>query len=175
MAREGRARARRPIDAASFRKAMGAFATGVTVVTVEEGEGVHGMTANAFMSGSLDPPLCLVSVAKCAHTHALIPAARRFGVTVLAEHQEAAARHFAGLSGEAGASPFDKLAGAPVLADGVARIAANLHACLECGDHTLFVGEVVAASFGEHRPLIYHRGAFRIFTEKASAAMPEFW
>ena len=154
---------------------MGTFATGVTVVTVEDGERVHGMTANAFMSGSLDPPLCLVSVAKRARTHALIPAAGRFGVTVLAEHQETTARFFAGSGLEPPAFQFESLAGAPVLGDGVARIAAHLHASLDCGDHTLYVGEVVEAKLAEARPLIYHRAAFRVFAETVSAPAPEFW
>jgi len=175
MAREARARSRRPLDQALFRRAMGTFVTGVTVVSVEDGERVHGMTANAFMSASLDPPLCLVSVGKRAHTHALIAAAHRFGVTVLAEHQLDAARHFAGLRADALEFPFDTLAGAPVLAGGVARVAAILRASHDCGDHSLFVGEVVEVAIGEHRPLVYHRGAFRIFAEQASTPAPEFW
>ena len=175
MARETRARSHRPLDPNLFRKAMGTFVTGVTVVSVQDGVRAHGMTANAFMSGSLDPPLCLVSVAKRARTHALLAAAGRFGVTVLAEHQLEEARHFAGLRTERPAFAFDSLAGAPVLADGVARVAAALHACHDCGDHSLFVGEVVEVSVGEHRPLVYHRSAFRIFAEQAATAAPEFW
>ena len=71
-----------------FRKAMGCFATGVTIITVDlEGE-VHGMTANAFASVSLDPPLVLVCVDHTARTHAHLHAKKRFGVNILAENQQ---------------------------------------------------------------------------------------
>ena len=175
MAREARARQRRRLDSTLFRKAMGSFATGVTVVTVVDGDHVHGMTANAFMSGSLDPPLCLVSVAKRARTHALIPAAGRFGVTVLSEHQEREARRFSGQIGDQAVFPFEDLGGVRVLSEGVARIAAILQAAHDCGDHTLYVGEVVEAALGHHRPLLYHNGAFKTFASRTMVPAPEFW
>jgi flavin reductase (DIM6/NTAB) family NADH-FMN oxidoreductase RutF len=75
---------------------MSRFATGVTVITVREGDHVRGMTANAFMSGSLEPPLLVVSVAKRARMHACLLAAERFGVNILAEKQEEVSEHFAG-------------------------------------------------------------------------------
>jgi flavin reductase (DIM6/NTAB) family NADH-FMN oxidoreductase RutF len=177
MAIEPRARPRKALDLALFRKAMGAFATGVTVVTAADGERVHGMTANAFMSGSLEPPLCLVAVGKRARTHALIAAARRFGITVLGRHQEAVARHFAGQRVDEQAFEFAELARTPVLAEGVVRIVATLHSALDCGDHTLFVGEAIEAALADHAPLVYHRGAFRAFAERpaAFAPAPEFW
>ena len=64
-----------------------------------------------------------------------------------------------------------------MLADGVVRIAATLHAALDCGDHTLFVGEAIEAAFADHAPLLYHRGAFRALAEQAAsvAPAPEFW
>ena len=70
-----------------FRKALGCFSTGVTVITVDEGGEVHGMTANAFSSVSLDPPLVLVCVGHQARTHAHLQAKKRFGVNVLAADQ----------------------------------------------------------------------------------------
>jgi flavin reductase (DIM6/NTAB) family NADH-FMN oxidoreductase RutF len=66
-----------------FRRTMGGFATGVTVITMDDGGEPRGMTANAFMSGSLTPPLCVVSIAKRAHTHDRVRAAGRFGVNIL--------------------------------------------------------------------------------------------
>ena len=135
------------------------------------------MTANAFMSGSMAPPLCLVSVAKRAHTHGLIAAAKTFGVTILGEHQEALARRFAGpAKGEPGAI-FEELAGVPVLSEGAARIAASLHAAVDCGDHTLYVGEILDVDVSEFAPLLYHRSAFRVFRSDRSTQVPapEFW
>ena len=83
-------------DSRAFRNALGQFATGVTVITVKGPEGLHGMTANAFTSVSLDPPLVLVCIDKRNRTHALIQEVGRFGVSVLAEDHENVSRHFAG-------------------------------------------------------------------------------
>src|ERR1700689_3098648 len=78
-----------------FRKAMGCFATGVTIITVDlEGE-VHGMTANAFASVSLDPPLVLVCVDHATRTHAHLHAKKRFGINVLCEDQRAISEYYA--------------------------------------------------------------------------------
>ena len=79
------------IDAALFRRVMGSFATGVTVITAEAEEGVRGMTANAFMSGSLDPPLCIISVSKKARMHELLEKTGHFGVSMLARVRKTSA------------------------------------------------------------------------------------
>ena len=84
------------LDTGLFRRVMGRFATGVTVITAEAEGGVRGMTANAFMSGSLSPPLCIISVATKAKLHNALTAGRTFGVSMLAQGQEAISRHFAG-------------------------------------------------------------------------------
>ena len=83
-------------DHGLFRRVMGSFATGVTVITTEARGEVRGMTANAFMSGSLEPPLCLVSVGKRARLHPLLIEAGHFGVSILAKDQEKLSTHFAG-------------------------------------------------------------------------------
>ena len=86
------------IDASLFRRVMGRFASGVTVITAEYAGDVRGMTANAFMSGSLNPPLLLVSVAKHASMHAHLLAAGRFAVNILCAGQHEIANHFCGRS-----------------------------------------------------------------------------
>src|SRR3989442_4959548 len=91
---DGMAEAR--VDSRAFRNALGRFATGVTVVTTAVADGVHGMTANAFTSVSLDPPLVLISVGKQARMHAHILQTTRFGVSVLSQDQVAVAWSFAG-------------------------------------------------------------------------------
>src|SRR5271169_4265537 len=84
-----------PLSPIEFRKAMGCFATGVTIITLDlEGE-VHGMTANAFASVSLDPPLVLVCVEQSARTHAHLHAKKRFGVNVLGENQRVISEYYA--------------------------------------------------------------------------------
>src|SRR5579871_3442638 len=84
------------IDPAHFRRVMGRFATGVTVITATVAGETRGMTANAFMSGSLDPPLCVVSVGKKARMHGFLLESGHFGVNILARGQEALIGHFAG-------------------------------------------------------------------------------
>ena len=164
------------LDPALFRKAMGSFATGVTVIGVLEGDHAHGMTANAFMSGSADPPLCVVSVNKLARTHALLIKAEGFGVSILAESQVAVAAHFAGKPNSRERRGFERLDGAPVLRNCCVAIAASKTAALDCGDHTLFVGRIRALEVFERAPLIYHRGAFRAFSDRiAKAPEPEIW
>lgn len=168
----------KPFDKGLFRRAMGSFASGVTVVGVDDADAgmPHGMTANAFMSGSQDPPLCLVSVNKRAHTHGLVLKAGAFGVTILAEDQEAIARHFAGQRTPLARYDFDRLAGAPVLGGGCAQVAAKLTTPVDCGDHTLFIGEILALEAADRAPLLYHRGSFRNFSQRvATAPIPEFW
>ncbi|MCP4384248.1 MAG: flavin reductase family protein [Hyphomicrobiales bacterium] len=84
------------IDPAHFRRVMSRFATGVTVITVAADGEPQGMTANAFMSGSLDPPLGVVSVARRARMHGYLSNATRFAVNILAAEQTDLANHFAG-------------------------------------------------------------------------------
>src|SRR4051812_38865036 len=84
------------VPPALFRKVMSRFATGVTVITTDVGGEVFGMTANAFMAGSLTPPLCVISIARSAKMHARLVESRRFGVSFLAEPQAPLAQHFAG-------------------------------------------------------------------------------
>jgi flavin reductase (DIM6/NTAB) family NADH-FMN oxidoreductase RutF len=81
------------VDAGQMRRTLGRFTTGVTVVTTARGEDVHAMTANAFTSVSLEPPLVLVSIDKRTRMHALLPDTRRFGVSVLSSDQERTAWH----------------------------------------------------------------------------------
>jgi flavin reductase (DIM6/NTAB) family NADH-FMN oxidoreductase RutF len=166
-----------PIDPALFRKTMSGFATGVTVITVDVGGSIHGMTANAFMSGSLDPPLCIVSVAKRARTHAMLLEARAFGVSVLAADQQSLALFFARKSPVDIAPRFETVAGAPLLRDCVARIVATLANTCECGDHTLFIGAILHMEASGRAPLLYHRGAFGQMAPQRSERIPvpEFW
>jgi len=165
------------IDPPLFRRTMGSFATGVTIVTVESGGATHAMTANAFMSGSLEPPLCVISVAKRAHTHSMILAARRFGVNVLGADQKDLALYFAGKQSLDVEARFVKIAETPLLQDCVARIAASLATECDCGDHTLFIGAVHHMDATDRPPLVYHRSAFAGLapTSRGRVPVPEFW
>ena len=156
------------VTQADFRRALGCFATGVTVITVDyEGE-VHGMTANAFTSVSLDPQLVLVCVDHKARTHAHLHAKKRFGVNVLASDQQAISQYYASparthehAEEEAGAR-FDHTAqGTPVLHGALAYLECRLHTAQDAGDHTIFIAEVEDVVVREGEPLLFFRGNYR--------------
>src|SRR5271170_3870608 len=156
------------LSATEFRKAMGCFATGVTILTLDlEGE-VHGMTANAFASVSLDPPLVLVCVDRSARTHAHLHAKKRFGVNVLAENQREISEYYARpvhiherAEEEAGAR-FDRTAqGTPILHGSLAYLECRLHSAQEAGDHTIFIAEVEDVVVRAGDPLLFFRGRYR--------------
>ncbi|HZQ69888.1 MAG TPA: flavin reductase family protein [Terriglobales bacterium] len=156
------------VTQAEFRKALGCFATGVTVITVDyEGE-IHGMTANAFTSVSLDPQLVLVCVDHKAKTHAHLQAKKRFGVNVLASDQQAISQYYAKparthehAEEEAGAR-FDRTAhGTPVLHGALAYLECRLHTAQDAGDHTIFIAEVEDVVVRQGDPLLFFRGNYR--------------
>jgi flavin reductase (DIM6/NTAB) family NADH-FMN oxidoreductase RutF len=156
------------LDSAQFRKAMGAFATGVTIITVDlEGE-VHGMTANAFASVSLDPMLVLVCVDHSTRTHAHLHTKKRFGVNVLCEDQRGISEYYArpersheDAESEAGAH-FDRTShGTPVLHGALAYLECRLHSAQNAGDHTIFIAEVEEVVVNDGDPLLFFRGKYR--------------
>ena len=148
------------IDASLFRRVMGWFASGVTVITAECSGEVRGMTANAFMSGSLNPPLILVSVGKRASMHAHLRDAGRFAVNILCAGQDEIGHHFAGRSLPAYAPEFVHIGGIPTLGGVATVITAETVATHECGDHTLFVGHILSMTADDSPPLVYHAGRF---------------
>jgi len=156
------------LDAGEFRKAMGNFATGVTILTLDLEGDVHGMTANAFASVSLDPMLVLVCVDRRAATHAHLQAKKRFGINVLCEDQRVISEYYAShertherAEQEAGAR-FDRTAlGTPMLRGALAYLECRLHSAQDAGDHTIFIAEVEDAVVREGQPLIFFRGKYR--------------
>jgi flavin reductase (DIM6/NTAB) family NADH-FMN oxidoreductase RutF len=155
-----------PIDKNELRRVMGHFATGVTVITTVSKEGeMHGLTANAFTSVSLEPPLLLISVDKKAESYPHFEASRVFTVNILAEDQEALSRKFAVSGG--GSKKFDGVAyrrganGAPILEEVLSYIECGLYAAYDGGDHTLYLGEIQQAEITEGKPLVFFRGGYR--------------
>ena len=155
------------LNQADFRKAMGSFATGVTVITIDQEGEIHGMTANAFTSVSLDPMLVLVCVDHRARTHAHLHARKRFGVNVLASHQRPISEYYAKTTAkhqhaeEAGAR-FERTShGTPVLQEALAYLECKLHSAQDAGDHTIFIGEVEEVVVRDGNPLTYFRGKYR--------------
>jgi flavin reductase (DIM6/NTAB) family NADH-FMN oxidoreductase RutF len=156
------------ISQAEFREAMGSFATGVTVITVDYAGEVHGMTANAFTSVSLEPLLVLVCVDHRARTHGHLHAKKRFGVNVLAGNQRAISEYYARAAPtrqhaerDAGAR-FDRtIHGTPVLHGALAYLECRLHSAQDAGDHTIFLAEVEDVVVREGDPLLYFRRSYR--------------
>jgi flavin reductase (DIM6/NTAB) family NADH-FMN oxidoreductase RutF len=154
----------RPNDASLFRSVMARFATGVTLIAARCPDGsVRAMTANAFMSGSLEPPLCVICVAREAHLHACLEVARDFSVSLLGRGQEAYSNHFAGRAVEGLAPSFVDIDGVPVLSDAIAHIVCAKRAAHECGDHTLFIGEIRVLGSRRGEPLVYYDGKYGSF------------
>jgi 3-hydroxy-9,10-secoandrosta-1,3,5(10)-triene-9,17-dione monooxygenase reductase component len=151
------------IGCASFRRIMGCFATGVTVVTTRQQNGLPcGLTANAVTSVSLDPPLILVCVDKKAESYPHFGPAGVFAVNVLEEGQEAISSRFAVSGGDkfAGIAYHWGETGSPILDRRLAYLECRIVHAYEGGDHTIYVGEVERADAGTGRPLLYYRGAY---------------
>lgn len=151
-----------PFTPRQFRDAMGQFATGVVVISTELDGETHAMTANAFMSGSLEPPLVLVSVAKTARMHDRLQQAGSFGVSVLAKPQLLVSNHFAGRQSAEFQPEFTQILGVPVIHGAAVQLVAKLHHAYPCGDHTLYVGLVQDLQHGDGggEPLLYHGGRY---------------
>jgi flavin reductase (DIM6/NTAB) family NADH-FMN oxidoreductase RutF len=156
------------IDATEFRRVLGHFATGVAVATTRQRSGEPcGLTINAFCSVSLRPPLVLICVEKDADSHACIRGSGIYAVNVLEEGRgETLSRRFADWDVEEklrGVAFRQEATGAAVLEDALAWVDCRVTAEDPGGDHTIFVGEVVAAGAREGTPLLYYRGGYGRF------------
>lgn len=155
-------------DASALREAMGTFPTGVTVLTSGHGEDTEGMTANAMISVSLDPPLLLVSVHRETRINPRIKETGSYAVSLLSATQEGLSRLFASPERSSGLSAVRSLGGgygktgAPLAAESLAAIECELEEVYPGGDHELFLGRVVAVHMGDTRkgPLIFHEGSY---------------
>jgi flavin reductase (DIM6/NTAB) family NADH-FMN oxidoreductase RutF len=155
-----------------FRSTVGSFATGVTVVTTRGEEHAYGMTANAFSSVSLDPPLVLVCVISPSEGSEHIKRNGCFAVNVLAEAQEPISRYFASRDRPRGRDAFSEVShrigasGSPILDGVIGYLDCRLHAEHDAGDHEIFIGEVLELGFeADGRPLVFHGGKYRLVGE----------
>lgn len=154
------------MDDRQFRNAMGKFASGVTVIVTEvDGEGVHGMTANAFMSVSLDPKLVVISIGEKAKILTKIKESNLFTVNILAADQQELSMIFAGQLKEHKEVVFDHLDGKPVIPGSVVQIACEVSAEHVEGDHTLFIGKVTDIHIEDVEPLVFYSGRYRSLKE----------
>ena len=162
-----------------FRQVMGRFATGVTVVTTCIGEETFGMTANAFMAGSLEPMLCVVSINRAAQMHSRLLQAGHYGVSFLTQLQQHFAAHFAGKRLPGLTPEFEVRGRTPILRRSLAAVTAEVAETVECGDHTLFVGKINDLIVRDAaRPLLFFGGRYAWIDVGApieDAKPPEFW
>ena len=159
----------------SFRNALGAFATGVTVVTTRSADGVDvGLTANSFNSVSLDPPMVLWSLAKSSRALPVFANARYFAIHVLAADQDAISARFArpGQDKFAGLELDRGLGDAPLLRDFSARFQCRTAFQYEGGDHVIFVGQVETFDHTDRKALVFHGGQYALTVNKAAPEAP---
>jgi flavin reductase (DIM6/NTAB) family NADH-FMN oxidoreductase RutF/DNA-binding MarR family transcriptional regulator len=150
-------------DAKDFRRALGNFATGVTVVTAQDAEGNKvGVTANSFNSVSLDPPLVLWSLVKTSSSYDIFEKSEHFAVNILAADQIDLSNNFAKPSD-------DKFAGieyglgagnSPILKNTTANFQCEKHQVIDGGDHWIMIGKVVAFEHVGRNPLLYVQGSY---------------
>ena len=152
------------MDDRQFRNAMGKFATGVTVIATEVEGDVHGMTANAFMSVSLDPKLVVISIGEKAKILSKIKESHLFSVNILAAEQQELSMIFAGQLKEHKEVVFEHLDGKPVIPGSVVQIACDVAGEHVEGDHTLFIGKVTDIHLEDAEPLIFYSGRYRSLT-----------
>jgi len=147
------------MDDRKFRSAMGKFATGVTVITTEVDEVVHGMTANAFMSVSLHPKLVVISIGEKAHMLEKIKRSKLFAVNILSSDQQELSMIFAGqIKRKVSFETLNKL---PVIKGAIAQATCEVVNTHIEGDHTLFIGKVTDIHVEDHEPLLFFNGKYR--------------
>jgi len=164
------------IDEASFRRALGLFATGVTVITVQRGEIIHGMTANAFSALSLDPPLVLFCVGRQARMARYLDGAEGFAINVLSADQETISGQFAGQI-NAGGDEIARLRPgpvAPLIPGALVSLSCSLEELHEGGDHWIVVGRVIEIHEPEggnaRPPLLFFRSRYASLIERRRPA-----
>lgn len=152
------------MDPQELRRVMGHFATGVTVITTMDRSGnPFGLTANAFTSLSLDPPLVLVCIDKGVQCYPYFEESGLFAVNLLSENQEELSRRFAtkGIEKFSGVKWHKGKQGVALLDGAIGHIECRIVNRYDGGDHTIYVGEVVRTSASGDRPLIFFKGKYR--------------
>jgi flavin reductase len=147
----------RAVDPSSFRRVASYYPTGVTVVTCVEGERVHGMTANSFVTVTLSPPTVLVSINQRGRMHALVSQHGAYGVSVLGADHGALSDHFAGKPDPAVTPEYGYLHGVPLLTSALAHFVCRVVRAIPIHDHTLFIAEVIACGQAAESPLLFFR------------------
>lgn len=154
--------ATRAADPQLFRRVMGRFATGVTVVSFLRDGKPAGMTVNTLLSVSLNPPLILISVRKTSSFVDNVRVGGRYGISILSEQQHQLGPHFSSHASQSTNIQFEQHAGFPLIAGSLAQIVARVVDIHPAGDHLLFIAEIEHLSHGpEAQPLIFYSGRYK--------------
>lgn len=145
----------------TFRIAMGKFTTGVTVVTTVVDEEVYGMTANAFMSVSLNPKLVLISIDEKANMNQFVRYSGKFAISVLAENQQDLSVYFSGQMQEKKEIDFHWFDNMPTIRGSLVNVTCDVYDYYVVGDHTLYVGKVNDVCITEGNPLAFFEGKYK--------------
>ena len=157
------------MDLLHLRNVLGHFATGVTIITTQDrNANPSGLTANAFTSLSLDPPLALICVDKQAHCYSSFDESKIFAINVLGEGQEDISRRFAtkGTDKFAGIHWHRSKNGYALIDGAIGYIECRIVQSHDGGDHTIYIGEIVSASVSPGRPLLFFKGKYHRLPEK---------
>jgi flavin reductase (DIM6/NTAB) family NADH-FMN oxidoreductase RutF len=163
------------LDIAEFRKALGAFVTGVTVVTTLSRDGIpRGLTANSFTSVSLQPPLILVCLARTAASHRVFTEAEAFAVSILSKEQRLISSKFASSRSDkfVDVEWHSAVTGSPIIKFSSAWLDCVRHDTIDAGDHTILVGRVEDFGHGPGMPLGYYRGRY-VSVDSKSVPQPD--
>ena len=161
------------IDPQIFRETMAHWASGVTVVTTQVYDQRIGITGSSFASLSLNPPQILVCINKKLHAHAAIQTSGNFAVNILGIEHQAWGMRFAGMFPELtdrfeGIESYTAVTGSPILSGVLGWLDCEVREAFDGGDHTIFVGEVVAtAARAEGAPILYYKRQWRQLAEQA--------
>lgn len=154
-----------PFDSVVLRQVFGSFATGVAVITTQDGnETPYGLTVSSFNTVSLDPPLILWSQSKHAGSHSAFYQTERFAISILAEHQTDISNHFSSRLEDKFATLEADLdydfCGLPVIRDSRAWLHCHTVSRIDGGDHTIYLAQVLKTAHCQYEPLIFFSGRY---------------
>lgn len=149
------------MDDRQFRDAMGKFATGITIVTIDEEEAPQGMTVNAFMSVSLHPKLIAISIDYSASLYDQLYSKNKFGISILTKEQKELAQVFARQKQQTDPIHYQQLDGVPILENAMAALACKVKDKIPAGDHLMYIAEVTDLIINEGDPTLFFGGQYR--------------
>ena len=162
-----------PFEPRTLRQALGAFVTGVTVITTRDPAGkVYGLTANSFSTVSLEPPLILWSQSKRAGSYSVFKGTDEFAISILAEHQADISSRFASAIDDKfeGVAVDEVFCGLPLIEGCIAWLHCRAVSQFDGGDHTVYIGEVLKVARGDGLPLVFGGGRYLVARPAEEAA-----